>query len=80
MYMLFITYVHVVFSVDFYANILQRLDSIVMYVFIRMYILSLCIIILLALTTHFRVLASSVLRFRDHTKGRTTVGRTTLDE
>ena len=54
MYMLFITYVHVVFSVDFYANILQRLDSIVMYVFIRMYILSLCIIILLALTTHLR--------------------------
>jgi hypothetical protein len=27
-----------------------------------------------------RVLASSVLRFQDHTQGRTTVGRTPLDE
>jgi hypothetical protein len=26
------------------------------------------------------LLASSVLRFRDHTKGRTTVGRSPLDE
>jgi hypothetical protein len=38
------------------------------------------IIILLAFTTHLRVLASSFLRFRDHTQGRTTVGRTPLDE
>ena len=38
------------------------------------------IIILMAFTTHLRVLASSVLRFRDHTQGRTTVGRTPLDE
>jgi hypothetical protein len=37
-------------------------------------------IILLAFTTHLRVLASSFLRFRDHTQGRTTVGRTSLDE
>jgi hypothetical protein len=36
-------------------------------------------IILLALTTHLRVLASSVLRFRDHTQGHNTVGRTPLD-
>jgi hypothetical protein len=36
--------------------------------------------ILLAFTTHLRVLASSVLRFRYHTQGRTTVGRTPLDE
>jgi hypothetical protein len=32
------------------------------------------------LTTHLRVLASSVLRFQDHTQGCTTVGRTPLDE
>jgi hypothetical protein len=38
------------------------------------------IIILLAFTTHLQVLASSVLRFRDHTQGHTTVGRTPLDE
>jgi hypothetical protein len=38
------------------------------------------IIILLTFTTHLRVLASSVLRFRDHTQGRTTAGRTPLDE
>jgi hypothetical protein len=37
-------------------------------------------IILLAFTTHLRVLASSVLRFRDHKQGRITVGRTPLDE
>ena len=41
---------------------------------------SLFIIILLAFTTHLWVLASSFLRFRDHTQGRTTVGRTPLDE
>jgi hypothetical protein len=35
---------------------------------------------LLAFTTHLRVLASSFLRFRDHTQGHTTVGRTPLDE
>ena len=33
----------------------------------------------MAFTTHLRVLASSFLRFRDHT-GRITVGRTPLDE
>jgi hypothetical protein len=38
------------------------------------------IIILLAFTTHLRVLASSVLKFQDHTQGHTTVGRTPLDE
>jgi hypothetical protein len=38
------------------------------------------IIILLAFTTHLRVLTSSFLRFRDHTQGRTTVGRTPLEE
>jgi hypothetical protein len=31
-------------------------------------------------TTHLRVLASSVLRFRDHTQWHNTVGRTPLDE
>jgi hypothetical protein len=44
------------------------------------YIIIIIIIILLAFTTHLRVLASSFLRFRDHTQGRTTVGRTPLDE
>jgi hypothetical protein len=34
----------------------------------------------LAFTTHLRVWASSFFRFRDHTKGHTTVGRTPLDE
>jgi hypothetical protein len=43
-------------------------------------IIIIIIIILLTFTTHFRVLASSFLRFRDHTQGRTTVGRTPLDE
>jgi hypothetical protein len=33
------------------------------------HLLGLFIIILLAITTHLRVLASSVLRFRDHTQG-----------
>jgi hypothetical protein len=36
--------------------------------------------LLLALTTHLRVLASSFLRFRDHTQWHDTVGRTPLDE
>jgi hypothetical protein len=40
----------------------------------------LLLIILLVFTTHLRVLASSVLRFRDHTQGRKRVGRTPLDE
>ena len=43
-------------------------------------IISRIIIILLAITTHLRVLASSFLRFRDHTQGCTTVGKTPLDE
>jgi hypothetical protein len=38
------------------------------------------IIILLAFATHLRVLACSFLRFRDHTQGCTTVGRTPLDD
>jgi hypothetical protein len=33
-----------------------------------------------AFATHLRVLASSFLRFRDHTQGHTIVGRTPLDE
>ena len=36
--------------------------------------------LLLTFTTHFRVLASSCLRFRYHTQGRTTVGRASLYE
>jgi hypothetical protein len=38
------------------------------------------LLLLLAFTSHLRVLASSFLRFRDHTQRRTTVGRTPLDE
>jgi hypothetical protein len=34
----------------------------------------------LAFTTHLRVLASSFLRFRDHTNWHSTVGRIPLDE
>jgi hypothetical protein len=37
-------------------------------------------IIILAFTTHLRVLAYSFLTLHDHTKGRTTVGRTPLEE
>ena len=37
-------------------------------------------LLLLAFTTHLRVLASSFLRFRDHTHWRTTVCRTPLEE
>ena len=37
------------------------------------------LLLLLAFTTHLRVLASSFLRFRDHTQGHDTVGRTPLD-
>jgi hypothetical protein len=40
----------------------------------------LLLLFLLAFTTHLRVLASSFLRFRDHTQWRTSVGRTPLDE
>jgi hypothetical protein len=40
----------------------------------------LLLLLLLAFTTHLRVLASSFLRFRDHTQWCTTVGRTPLDE
>ena len=40
----------------------------------------LLLLLLLAFTTHLRVLASSVLRFRDHTQWHTTVGRTPLHE
>jgi hypothetical protein len=40
----------------------------------------LLILLLLAFTTHLRVLASSVLRFRDHTQWHNTVGRTPLDD
>jgi hypothetical protein len=40
----------------------------------------LLLLLLLAFTTHLRVLASSFLRFRDHTQGHTTVGKTPLDE
>jgi hypothetical protein len=43
-------------------------------------IIIIIIIILLAFTAHLRVLASSFLRFRDHTQGQSTVGRTPLDE
>jgi hypothetical protein len=43
-------------------------------------IIIMIIIILLTFTTHLRVLTSSFLRFRDHTQGRTAVGRTPLDE
>jgi hypothetical protein len=46
----------------------------------QQFIYIIIIIILLAFTTHLRVLASSFLTFRDHTQGRTTVGRTPLDE
>jgi hypothetical protein len=45
-----------------------------------LYSSTLFIIILLAFTIHLRSLASSVLRFRDHTQGNTTVGMTPLDE
>jgi hypothetical protein len=38
------------------------------------------LLLLLAFTTPLRVLASLFLRFRDHTQGHTTVGRTPLDE
>jgi hypothetical protein len=38
------------------------------------------LLLLLAFTTLLRVLASTFLRFRDHTDGHTTVGRTPLDE
>jgi hypothetical protein len=38
------------------------------------------LLLLLAFTTHLRVLAFSFLRFRDHTQWHTTVGRTPLDE
>jgi hypothetical protein len=40
----------------------------------------LLLLLLLAFRTHLRVLASSFLRFRDHTQGHATVGRTPLDE
>jgi hypothetical protein len=40
----------------------------------------LLLLILLAFTTHLRVLASSFLRFRDHTHWHNPVGRTPLDE
>ena len=40
----------------------------------------LLLLLLLALTPHFRVLASSFLRFRDSTEWHTTVARTPLDE
>ena len=40
----------------------------------------LLLLLLLVFTTHLRVLASSFLRFRDHTQGHSTVGRTPLDE
>jgi hypothetical protein len=40
----------------------------------------LLLLLLLAFTTHLQVLASSFLRFRDHTQWHTTVGRTPLDE
>jgi hypothetical protein len=36
-------------------------------------------LLLLAFTTHLRVLAASFLRFRDHTQWHNTVGRTPLD-
>jgi hypothetical protein len=38
------------------------------------------LLLLLAFTTHLRVLAFSFLRFRDHTQWHNTVGRTPLDE
>jgi hypothetical protein len=38
------------------------------------------LLLLLAFTTHLLVLASSFLRFRDHTQWHNTVGRTPLDE
>jgi hypothetical protein len=44
-----------------------------------MYLL-LLLLLLPAFTTHLRVLASSFLRFRDHTQWHNTVGRTPLDE
>jgi hypothetical protein len=40
----------------------------------------LLLLLLLAFTTHFRVSASSFLRFWDHTQWHNTVGRTPLDE
>jgi hypothetical protein len=40
----------------------------------------LLLLLLLAFTTHLRVLASSFWRFRDHTQWHTIVGRTPLDE
>jgi hypothetical protein len=40
----------------------------------------LLLLLLLASATHLRVLASSVLRFLDHTQWHNTVGRTPLDE
>jgi hypothetical protein len=40
----------------------------------------LLLLLLLAFSTHLRVLASSFSRFRDHTQRHTTVGRTPLDE
>jgi hypothetical protein len=44
------------------------------------YVMSFLFLLPLAFTTHLRVLASSFLRFRDHTQSHTTVGRTPLDE
>jgi hypothetical protein len=38
------------------------------------------LLLLLSFTTHLRVLASSFLRFLDHTEWHNTVGRTPLDE
>jgi hypothetical protein len=53
---------------------------VVVVIIIIIIIFIIIIIILLAFTTQLRVLASSFLKFRDHTQGRTTVGRTPLDE
>jgi amino acid transporter len=84
LFMVYILLAPVLNLLHFYISTFRSMCAVpnmtVVVVVVVIIIIIIIIIILLAFTTHLRVLASSVLRFRDHTPGRTTVGRTPLDE
>ena len=72
----------------YYTNPVQILDQDLKNVWVQsrrrrrslLLLLLLLLLLPLAFTTLLRVLASSFLRFRDHTQRHNTVGRTPLDE